>query len=335
MTARISSYCGILIERQSGVLARWQVASRNPSDAAAIDSLLRSGRWQGLYRGVYAAYTGTHSRPSILWAAVLRCGSQAALSHYTAAELDRLTDPRDDVVHVTIPGQLRVWLSDRDSACGLPRVVVHRSSRLESARHPARTPPRTRIEETVLDLTGIAVSADAAFGWLTAACGRRLTTPGQLRAAIAHRPRLRWRREILAALGDISTGVLSHLERDYLRGVEQPHGLPAARRQVRLRRRGGSAYLDNLYEPFGVGVELDGQAAHRPEDRWRDIRRDNQVATAGIVTLRYSWADVTSRPCLVAAEVARVLRLRGWTGAPRPCGPACLAVLGVLPSPPS
>ena len=44
----------------------------------------------------------------------------------------------------------------------------------------------------------------------------------------------------------------------------------------------------------------------------------------GIVTLRYSWADVTQRPCQVAAQVAEVLQGRGWRGTPRPCGPTCV-----------
>jgi hypothetical protein len=39
--------------------------------------------------------------------------------------------------------------------------------------------------------------------------------------------------------------------------------------------------------------------------------------------LRYNWADVTDRPCEVAAEVADALRAHGWTGLPHPCAPLC------------
>ena len=70
-------------------------------------------------------------------------------------------------------------------------------------------------------------------------------------------------------------------------------------------------------------VELDGQAAHPAGARWRDIHRDNANAADGIITLRYSWADINERPCEVAAEIAAVLRSRGWTGRPRHCGPTC------------
>jgi very-short-patch-repair endonuclease len=177
-----------------------------------IDALLRSGRWRPLYRGIYAAYTGTPPRESQLWAGVLRAGPGAALSHHTAAEID---------------------------------------------------------------------GAD---------------------------------------------GVHSLLEYRYVRDVEQAHGLPTAERQARLIRGvrfPRSQYLDNLYEPFGVAVELDGSAAHPVEDRWADIHRDNFCAGLGILTLRFSWADVTRRACAVAGGFCDVLRRRGWAGQPLRCGPDC------------
>jgi very-short-patch-repair endonuclease len=81
--------------------------------------------------------------------------------------------------------------------------------------------------------------------------------------------------------------------------------------------------LDNLYDPLGVVVELDGRANHLIEDRWRDIHRDNSNARSGKVTLRFSYADVTCRTCEVAADVCDTLRWRGWVGEPRRCGPCC------------
>jgi hypothetical protein len=77
---------------------------------------LRNRRWQPLYRGVYAAFTGEPSRTAWRWAAVLRAGEGAALSHYTAAELDRLTDRASNVIHVTI-GHDRRGPSRRAGTC--------------------------------------------------------------------------------------------------------------------------------------------------------------------------------------------------------------------------
>lgn len=304
MVARLSSYCSEVIRYQRGVVARWQLANC-PADLAAIDVLLRRGRWQTLYRGVYAAYTGESPRESTLWAAVRRCGPEAALSHFTAAELDGVMDRRSDAVHVTIPAHRRVWLADQEFNRGLPRIVLHRSTRLPAARHPARTPPRTRVKETVLDLAELADGIEVAFGWLSAACNRRLVTPGQLRTAAARRAKMRWRTDVLAALDEVADGVHSALERGYVLNVERPHRLPKPKRQKQMKRDATSAYLDNFSAEYEVAVELDGLAAHPVEARWRDIHRDNYLARSGIITLRYNWADITRTPCQVAAVIMK------------------------------
>jgi hypothetical protein len=269
-----------------------------------------------------------------LWAAVLRAGPDAVLSHQTAAELDGLTDRPSRLAHVTIAHGRRVKISGDEPFRRVLPIVIHRSERLEATRHPARTPPRTRTEETILDLTQVSASFDDAFSWLCQGCGRRLVTPQQVHAAAATRGKLRWRNEILEALPLIASGVHSNLEHYYVRDVEQAHGLPTARRQPRVvlatqfRR---AIYLDNQYDPFGLVVELDGCAAHVVEDRWRDIHRDNSNASAGKVTLRFNYADVTKRSCQVAADVCSTLRWRGWDGVPCRCGQNC--VLADSPAP--
>lgn len=176
----------------------------------------------------------------------------------------------------------------------------------------------------MLDLSQCARSLDEALGHVARACGRRLTTADRLSAALAARPRMRWRRELRAALSDIDAGCHSLLELRYLCDVEREHRLPAAKRQVARLRDGGRWYDDVHYWSFGVRVELDGRAAHPTESRWRDARRDNAAVADGDTVLRYGWADVVDRPCMVAAQVAAVLRRTGWTGRPVPCArPHC------------
>jgi hypothetical protein len=194
-----------------------------------------------------------------------------------------------------------------------------------AGRHPYLSPPRTRIEVTVLDLIDSANSVDGAFGWICRATGKGLTNADRLRGAIESRTKLRWRAAVLESLADVEQGVRSNLEYRYVRGVERPHGLPQAQRQVRVVRAGRACYLDNFYAEWLVGLELDGLVAHPPGERWRDFRRDNAGAADGIMTLRYGWADVTGRPCEVARQVAAVLGRRGWAGSLRACGPACAA----------
>jgi hypothetical protein len=326
VASQLPAPCRDLLDLQHGVIARWQ-APLAGLDGQAIDARLRRRRWQVLYRGVYAAFTGEPSRSAVLWGATLRAGPGATLSHLTAAELDGLTDQPSPAIHVMVSSSRRVTIADVEGCQPAPRIVLHHSARIDQARHPSRTPPRTRIEETTLDLTQCASTVDEAFAWLARACGRRLTTPKLLRTALAARPKLRWRTEISGALADVSDGIHSLLEWRYLHRVERPHGLPRAGRQARNRAGQRIRYLDNHYPQFKVVVELDGLAAHPPEERWRDIHRDNASAAAGIVTLRYSWADIITDPCRVAAEIAAVLRVRGWAGSLRPCGSRCRAGL--------
>jgi len=94
-----------------------------------------------------------------------------------------------------------------------------------------------------------------------------VTQGNRIAVAMAARKKMRWRREIALALGDAADGALSVLEYRYVHRVERPHGLPAARRQARIRQGSGNRYLDNLYEAFGVCAELDGTAAHPADEQ--------------------------------------------------------------------
>ena len=83
------------------------------------------------------------------------------------------------------------------------------------------------------------------------------------------------------------------------------------------------AYRDVDYRVQGVVVELDGRLAHGAAgQRWADLDRDIDSVVAGDVTLRAGWGQVL-QACRLADAVGRLLRARGWSGAPRPCGPGC------------
>jgi hypothetical protein len=337
MTPRSPAPDDELLDLQRGVISRGQAMACGMSDIA-IRVRLRNGRWRRLADGVYATFSGEPPRLALIWAAVLAAGPGAAISHQTAAELYNFGRRPARAIHVTVPGERRVRRggsvsgglvagdSWRDPGCDVP-LVVHRSARIVRARHPALQPARTRIEETVVDLTQCAPTFDEAFYWLSQACASRLCTASMIRRALDLRKKARYRAELEAAVGDVADGVFSLLEYRYVHGVERPHGLPAARRQVPVTLGGNRRYLDNLYQDYLLGVELDGAAAHPVAERWRDIHRDNSLTRLGIETLRYNWSDVTTRRCVVAAEIADVLVKRGWLGRARQCSPGCPAAL--------
>ena len=258
---------------------------------------------------MYATFSGEVTRECQLWAALLRAGSEAALSHQTAAELYGLIKRPGPLIHVTVPAA-----SNPAQHGKIPGVAVHRSRILERTRHPVLLPPRTRIEDTVLDLIeGMDEPADR-YDLVCRAIGGQLTTAARLRVALKRRKRFRDRREAESALADAGQGALSNLERWYLRDVERRHRLPVATRQARIKVGGQSIYLDNLYEEHLVCVELDGTAAHPAGEQWRDKRRDRRnLAVEKIVTMRFGYLDLCTQEarCRTAGEVVGVLRERG------------------------
>ena len=211
-----------LVRHQCGVVTRAQVLRSGLTDEH-IEANIAAGRWSRLYPGIYATFSGSPPRRAQLWAAVLRVGTDAILSHDTAAELVGLTDRTSPAIHVTVP--------HGRSLGRVPGVRLHRSNRAAVARHPTRTPPQSRVEETVIDLTQSARTIEDAVGWL----GR--SDPGSRRRPACDRSwtdghRIRWRAVLTAAVDDIADGCHSVLERAYLRDVERAHGLPRADRQA-------------------------------------------------------------------------------------------------------
>jgi very-short-patch-repair endonuclease len=313
MSYDIPAEAAEIAQRQAGAVSRQQLLQAGLSSQLSIRRVER-GRWQQLYRGVYAVFTGPPSRDTWLWASVLRAGEGAVLSHQSAAELHGLIDGPAERICVTVPSTRRITT---------PGILVRMSGRVGEARQPNREPPRTTVEETVFDLAQLARTFDDACGWITRACGRRLTTEERLRATLALRRKMRWRAElddVLAAAGD---GIHSVLEYRYVRDVERAHCLPRSQHQVCVVIDGKAVYRDAYYDEYRVAVELDGRLAHPDEERWRDSQRDNKAGAQGVQTVRYSWRDVYGNPCETALLQAQILRQRGWRESPRPCSARC------------
>ena len=305
-----------LARHQGGVVSRSQALESGLS-TGRIKFRVSSGRWQQMHPGVYATFTGGPGRSALLWAAVLAAGPGATLSHETAAELQRLSDKPAQTIHVTVPRQRRVRVADG--------VTIHRSARAVEAVQPDSNPPRTSIEETVLDLTQAAANFDDACGWITRAFARELTNEERLRGAMRQRTKLRWRADLHELLAAAASGDHSVLEYRYDRDVERAHGLPEPVRQAPFTGPDGrKGRRDRLYKQYGVVVELDGRLGHGPEDQWRDKDRDNAAALDGHQSLRYGWTRIRWHPCATALQVAGVLRAHGWDGWPRPCSPGCI-----------
>ena len=137
-----------------------------------------SGRWQRVYRGVYATFPGPLPKSARLWALVLLIGETAVLSHQTAAEFHGFASGSSGQIHVTVP-------VDKNPARwrDLRGVVIHRSANVQADPRPWFRLPRTPATQTVLDLVESARDLDDAYAWLSRAVTTKAVTVGMIAQA--------------------------------------------------------------------------------------------------------------------------------------------------------
>lgn len=279
---------------QAGVVSREQALGLGLTDRV-IERLIDQEDWRRVTRGIYAFSEQTWLQ--LAWAGVLLGGSASVLGLTSAADLHGLTREHPLPVQVFVGRTGRVGRDDRWQFCRADRLG-------------AGEPPRTRVSQTIVDLSR-SMDADELTTLLAEAISSRRTTPDDILRIVRQTPRLRHRLLLTDILGDVVAGVHSPLEMRYLRSVERPHGLPVAERQA---RPSGRFRTDAWYEAYRVVVELDGNAYHRGLAQATDMIRDNVHSLEGITTLRFGWTHVVGDPCSVAEQVAAALSNHGWRG---------------------
>lgn len=315
---RSSDDLAALAEAQAGVVARRQLRALGIS-RRVVRRHLRQRAWQRPLPGTFVVFTGPLPPATRIWAALAYAGPEAVASHSTAAWLQKLADDLPTRLDVTVPHGHR----HRGSRS---TVRVRQSRHINARRHPAASPPQTRVEDTALDLADDTRDSSEVVDVVLRACQRRLTTAYRLRDRARQRRRMRWRRLVGDVLAEVSDGVQSSLERRYRADVELAHGLPRGSRNRTEGSVGRRRYRDVRYKRWRVLVELDGLAAHPDEWRERDDLRDNEVTVEeSATTVRYGWRSVAATPCDTAGQVARLLTRNGWPGSVTACGPTCPA----------
>ena len=90
--------------------------------------------------------------------------------------------------------------------------------------------------------------------------------------------------------------------------------LPLPTRQAWFRDLAGKPrFLDAVFDPWKVAVEIDGAHHGEVPQRWDDDERDNALILATYRILRYPTHVVREQPRRVAAEIRLALGQAGWS----------------------
>ena len=242
---------------------------------AAISERERSGRLHRLHRGVYAVGHRSPNEWQRYMAAVLACGTGAALSHQSAAYLWGFLKPEGAPVHVTSPS-----MSGKVSQRG---IVLHRSPSLKREgevirreRIPVTTPRRTIVdlEQTIEPWKARRAKKQAEF------MGFELALP--------------------------TDRTRSDLEIDFL-GFLSKHGFPAP--EVNADVAGYE--VDFLWRSERVVVETDFFDYHRGHQAFEDDhKRELHLRRAGFAVRRYTGAQLDNYPAEIVVDLGEVLGRR-------------------------
>jgi hypothetical protein len=278
-----------LATRSHGVVTRVQLLAAGIT-LAEIRQRLAIGALQREHWGVYRV---GHRAPSVearYLAAVWACGDDAVLSGRAAAYLWGILKGAAPPPEVTAPSEHRI-----------EGVTTHRAPTIQGTTH--RGIPITTVPRTLVDL-----AAHLPLDALARACHeagvKHDTTPAQVEAVLAARPRIKGAKKLREILrGDVQV-TLSALERAFGRRLGEANlPLPKTNKPAHGRR------VDCRWPDRRLTVELDSYRYHHSRHAWeQDRRREREARARGDEFRRYTYGDVVESPSLMLAELRALLR---------------------------
>jgi len=292
-----------LAHEQYGVVALRQLHGLGISDGA-VRRRLADRQLHPLFRGVFVV-GARHPTLRGRWkGATLALGDDALLSHQDAGVLSDLTEARQSVVHVTVPGR---------HAEHQPGIRAHRTRRV----HPEDADaiegiPVTSAARTLLDLAPILSATRLRRAYTQAERTRALdlvAVQNVIARTSGHRGARRLRR-LVGYDPAAAASAESELERIFL-DLLTDNDLPMPQTNVLV-----DGYLVDAYWPEAeLVVELDGYEFHNDREAFeRDRRRIADLRAAGKEVLPLTYAQVAREPDWAVAGVVHRLGHVAHTG---------------------
>ena len=293
-----------LARRQDGVVGHGQLIALGFGERW-IQHRIDRGWVHVVFRGAYAVGHRRISWKGRFRAALLSCGPDAMLSHWSAIRWHNIKRWAGGDIHVTVPGGGR---EDRQ-----PGLVIHRVRNLRDAdKAVVDGLPVTSVARTLLDMAAI-LRRTTLDGLLEAADEAKL-----LDVAKCHAVRGRGRagskalKRALLLYEPIPGWTRSRLEKRAYRLLTSDPDLPTP--SVNKWIAGHEADLS--YPDHGLIVEIDGGAVHGTKAaKERDPERDADWQLAGFKVFRATEHRLVYLPETVPAYVKAFLSRAGRTRA--------------------
>jgi hypothetical protein len=285
-----------LAERQHGVVALRQLMAAGLT-GKSVESRLRRGRLHAIHRGVYAVGHRVVGADGLRLAATLAAGSDAVLSHYSAAQLWGLRLSPRSRHDVTVPRQVRSRQAIRVHQALLPPDEVT----------TVRGIPVTSVPRTILDIAATARQREVAR-LIHEAEVKRLWDALSLWDLLARYPRRPGTRAVRSALAERDLGVPKNVFEDAFLSFLDRYGLPQPETNVWLAVGGHMYEIDCLWRAKRLVVELDGRGAHDTARAFeRDRAKDRRLIVAGWRPMRLTWRQLQREPRQLARDLASLI----------------------------
>jgi very-short-patch-repair endonuclease len=297
-----------LLTWQDGVAAKWQLLAHMSTKAMLHRTM--TGRWRRVHRSIFVTHSGPLTDRQRRWVAVLTASTPDALgclAGLSALQAWGLRGIDGQAIDVLVPHPRRIVT---------PRGVRAHRTRLppdlDGGRH--LRPPATMPSRSLVDATQWARTEQEARLIIAASFQQRLLTFVDVQREVAAMPNARRRGLLLRTAEDCAGGSHSLAELDLL-DLCRRHRLPTpTRQQSRVDLQGRRRFLDAVFDPWKVAVEIDGTHHLEVGQMWDDARRANSLELDGYVLLRYPAFAVRTEPARIAAEIRQALTKAGWVG---------------------
>lgn len=251
-------------------------------------SALQSGAATRLAPGIYASAAHAHSTATRIDAASEWAGNPSWIGGAASLFLAGVAFHPPPRIEVVVPAGRR--MSGRPSWVRVRRLSYR--------------PPTVRLQRWRAVDPGVAwchafseMPHDDRVSALCALVARQPFAIETVATAARELPVLRGRRRMIEVASHVAAGAESFLEVHAMQEVFVGADFAGLLRQ-HVVNTGDRRYRLDLYDPRSMtAIETDGAQFHSTERHWqRDIRRDADLAALGILTMRFSYRDLTERP---------------------------------------